>query len=195
MSRGSPEGTKLIVVPSRLVEQLRDVAVRQGVSLSSYTAEALEQALRVEGLGSSLREAVDLYRLMEIQRGSGAVQLPRSSLDRLVGELYPERGEELRRIWFESGRWYGEYLRTKLRGEDLLDFFEKALLVSWNLDDVDVEDEGGSAVFRFTSFVMPLESTELLISYVSGAMRALGYEEVERDFLRGMATILYKATG
>jgi len=191
LTKEAPEGTRLIVVPSRLVDRLRAVVVRRGISVSDYAVEALEQALRAEGHGASLQEAVDLYRLVEIQRGAGAVQLPRSSLDRLVGELYPENGEELRRIWSESGLWYGEYLRAKLRGEDVLGFLEKALLVSWNLDEVEIKDDGSDVALRFASFVMSLESTELLVSYVSGVMNSLGYEEVERDYLRGVATVRY----
>lgn len=195
MIRGVPEDTKLIVVPTRLVDQLRAVAARQGVSLSSYTAEALEQALRAAGLGASLQEAVDLYRLMEVQRGAGAVHIPRSSLDRLIGELYPASGEELRRIWYESGRWYGEYLRTKLKDDDVLGFFEKALLVSWNLDEVEIRNDDGTVTLRYTSFTMSLESTELLVSFVSGAMHSIGFEEIDRDYLRGMATLRYIEIG
>lgn len=195
MIRGVPEDTKLIVVPTRLVDQLRAVAERQGVSLSSYTTEALEQALRTAGLGASLQEAVDLYQLMEVQRGAGAVHIPRSSLDRLIGELYPTSGEELRRIWYESGRWYGEYLRTKLKDDDVLGFFEKALLVSWNLDEVEIRNDDGTVTLRYTSFTMSLESTELLVSFVSGAMHSIGFEEIDRDYLRGMATLRYKEIG
>jgi len=193
--RGAPEDTKLIVLPSRLVERLKAAATRQGVSLSKYATEALEQALRADSLGTSLRETVELYRLMEVQRGAGAVHIPRSSLERLLKELYPENGEELRRVWHEAGRWYGEYVRTKLRDDDILGFFEKALLVSWNLDEVEVRDEGGTVALRFASFAMSLESTELLLSYILGAMSSFGYGELERDCLRGLATARYMRQG
>lgn len=192
MIKGDSEDTKLIVVPSRLVERLRAVAVRQGVSLSSFTTETLEQALRAYGLGSSLQEAVDFYRLMSIQRGAGAVHMSRSSLEHLVSTLYPENGEELRKIWYESGRWYGEYLHTKLKNEDVLGFFERALLVSWDLDEVEIRKDDVGITLRCTSFMMSLETTELLLSYISGVMRSLDYEELDRDYLRGMATVHYK---
>jgi len=188
-----PEDTKLIVVPSSLAERLRAVAVRQGISLSNYAADALEQALRADGMGTSLQESVDLYRLMEIQRGAGSVNISRSSLNRLIEELYPNQGEEMRKAWRESGRWYGEYLHTKLQGEDVLGFFEKVLLVSWNLDEVEIKKEAGFTTLRYASFTMPFQTTELLISFISGAMSSLGYEELDRDYLRGMATLRFKA--
>lgn len=189
--RGAPEDTKLIVVPSRLVERLRAVAVRHGVLLSSYTAEALEEAIRVEELGASLREAVDLYQLMQIQKGANTVQIRRSNLDYLIRELYPTNGEELRRIWYESGQWYGAYLRTKLKDDDVLGFFERVLLVSWNLDEVDIRNDDGDITLRCTSFTMSLENTDLILRFISGAMSSFGYEEMTKDYMRGIATVHY----
>jgi len=190
--RRVPENTKLIVLPSRLVEKLKDVAARHRVPLSSYTKLALEEALRADELGASLREVVDLYQLMQIQMGVDAVHIPRSSLEHMIKELYPTNGEELRRIWYESGRWYGAYLRTKLKDDDILGFFEKALLVSWDLDEVEIKNDDGDIILRCTSFTMSLESTELIISYISGAMSALGYKELTKKHLRGMATVHYR---
>ena len=191
LRRGDPEDAKLIVVPSSLVDRLMAVAIRQGVSLSNYAADALEQALRADVMGTSLQETVDMFRLMEIQRGAGSVNISRSSLNLLIEELYPNHGEEMRRAWRESGRWYGEYLHTKLRGEDVLGFFEKTLLVSWNLDEVEIKNEEGFVTLRYASFTMPFQTTELLISFISGVMTSLGYKELDRDYLRGMATLRF----
>jgi len=192
MVNGAPKGTKLIVLPSRLVERLRKPAGRQGVSISNYAAEALEQALRATGLGISIQEAVDLYKIMQIQREAGAVQISRESLDRLIEKLHADGGEDLRAIWLEAGRWYGEYLRAKLKGDGVLGFFEKALLVSWNLDEADVDEEDGGVRLRCTSFMMSPEKTELLINYITGVMLSLGYEEVSNEHLRGMVLTRFR---
>ncbi len=192
MSVGPQEKTKLIVVPSHLVERLRAIALRQGVSLSTLAAEVLEQASRVEELGATLKGAVDLQRLVDIQRGAGAVNVSRSTLEHLISRFYEDDGDELRRIWQEAGRWYGEYLHTKLGDGEALSFLEKGLLISWNLDEVEIRDEGGEVRLRCASFMMSMEMTELLLSYVSGVMRALDYEETERDYLSGMATLSYR---
>lgn len=186
-----PKDTKLIVVPSKLVQRLRVIAGRQGVSLSNFTAEALQQAVRAEEVGASLEEAVDLYRLHEVQRGSGAIQIPRSNLNAMIGELYKNHEDELLKAWKEAGRWYGEYLHARL-GDEALDFFGKALMVSWNLDEVELRNDSLMAFIRFTSFVMSLELTELLINYLSGTMTALGYEVTEEDHLKGLANIYYR---
>jgi len=192
LSGGPQEKTKLIVVPSSLVERLRAIALRQGVSLSTLATEVLEQASRAEELGATLKGAVDLQRLVDIQRGAGAVNVSRSTLEHLISRFYEDDGDELRRIWKEAGRWYGEYLHTKLGDGEALSFLEKGLLISWNLDEVEIRDEGGEVRIRCASFMMSMEMTELLLSYVSGVMGALDYEEEERDYLSGMATLRYR---
>lgn len=192
--RGEPEDTKLIVVPSRLVDRLRAVASRQGVPLSTFAKEALEQAMRAERLGVSLRETVDLFHLMQIQKGANSVLIPRSSLNHLIKELYSTNVEELRDIWYESGRWYGAYLQTKLKDNEVLDFFQKVLMISWDLDEVEIRNDDGEVTLRFTSFTMSLESTELIIGYITGVMNSLEYDVQSKDYVRGMAKIHYKRT-
>jgi len=191
LSTELPKETKLVVLPEQLVERLRGIALRQGVSLSSFASEALEQAVRAEEMGASLGETVDMYGLHEVTRASGAIQIPRSNFDAMIGELYRGQKDELLGVWERAGRWYGEYLRARLGGGALA-FFEKALMASWNLDEVEVEADGLVVELRFTSFTMSLELTELLVSYISGAMDAFGYTAMGEDHLRGLATLSYR---
>jgi len=190
-----PENTKLLILPTHLVDRLKVIATRQGVSLSSFATDSLEQALRVNEMDASLSDAVDAYRLSEIQRGAGMVDVPRSSLNHLVERLYGRKGEELRRVWGEAGRWYGEYLRTKLQPGEALGFLENELLVAWNLDEAEIRGSETEVAVRWVSFTMTGEFTELLLSYLSAVMEALGFREVERDSLRGMATLKYTRIG
>jgi hypothetical protein len=191
----TPEDTKLLILPTHLVDRLRAIATRQGVSLSSFAADSLEQALRVDEMDASLSDAVDAYRLSEIQRGAGMVDVPRSSLNHLIEKLYSKKGENLKRVWGEAGRWYGEYLRAKLKPEETLGLLEKELLVAWNLDEAEIRGGETEVAVRWVSFTMTAEFTELLLSYLSAVMDALGYREVGRDSLRGMATLKYTRIG
>ncbi|MFP3952444.1 MAG: hypothetical protein ACLFVP_09940 [Candidatus Bathyarchaeia archaeon] len=179
------------MVPEDLVERLSEIANRMGVSISNYATEALKQALRINSLNATLDEAVDAYRLVKIQQGAGGVHIPRSTLNQLLKELYKEEGDRLKKMWYEAGRWYGEYLNTKLGDDEALSFLEKDLLISWNLDEVEINNNGYEASIRYASFMMTDEMTELLLSYISGVMRALNYREENKDYLRGMATIKF----
>jgi len=195
MRRLPQEDTKLLILPTHLVDRLKAIATRQGVSLSSFAADSLEQALKADEMDASLGDAVDAYRLSEMQRGAGMVDVPRSSLNQLIERLYPKRGGDLRRVWEEAGRWYGEYLKAKLGQGETLGFLEKELLVAWNLDEAEVKVSDNEVSVRWVSFNMTEGFTELLLSYLSAVMGALGYREVGRDSLRGMATLKYTTVG
>lgn len=189
---GRGDGTRLIVIPRRMIEGLREAAERAGVSLSRFASGALEEAIRAERMGIPLGEAVELYGFMKAQRDAGAIQVSRSILEYLVSQLYGASGEGLRRLWYGEGRWYGEYIKARLKGEGVLGLLERALRTSWNLDDAEVRVEDGLVRVRCASFNMNLETTELLISYISGFMSALGFEEVFRDYLNGLAILEYR---
>jgi len=188
---GTKKDYKLIFLPEKLVERLNNIAIRKGVSITNFATKALEQSLRADELGVTLDETVDTYRLLRVQRGSGAVQIPRSRLTSVVRELIRDDKEELLAAWYEAGRWYGEYLHTLL-GEEAVDFLEKDLLVSWNLDEVEVRNDEITVDLRIASFVISLELTELLISYVKGVMVSLGYEVSKEECLRGLAALNFR---
>jgi hypothetical protein len=190
LTKKQPEDAKLLMLSSELVDRLRDASNRKGTSLTGYATEVLEEALRAEKLGAPLGEAVEAYRMGEIHRGAGAMVVPRNSLGQLVNDLRNGRVEDLPLIWEEAGRWYGRYLTGKFTVDEVIPFLRRDLLASWNLDEVEIAD-GDDAVLRFTGFGMSEEFTNLLLSYVHGLMESLGYAEVEKDSLRGMATIKY----
>jgi hypothetical protein len=190
LTKKQPEDAKLLMLPSELVDRLRDASNKKGTSLTGYATEVLEEALRAEKLGAPLGEAVEAYRMGEIHRGAGAMMVPRSSLGKLIEDLRNGRVEDLPSLWEEAGRWYGRYLTGKLTGDEVIPFLRRDLLASWNLDEVEISD-GDDAVLRFTGFEMSEEFTNLLLSYVHGLMESLGYAEVGKDSLRGMATIKY----
>jgi hypothetical protein len=185
------DDTKFIVVPAAVANRVRLVSGRLGSSVTNYATEVFNQAFRVDEMGSGLEEAVDMYRLVTVQRGAGSIQVNRSSFKELVERLYGEDAEELASIWFESGRWYGAYLLTKLNGEDVFGFLEKDLLVSWNLDEAEVREEDFLVSIRCTSFGMSMELTDLLVNYLVGFMEEFGYVENDREVLRGLVLMKF----
>ena len=182
---------KFIVVPAEIANQLRIVSGRRGSSAVSYAEEVFTQAFRVDEMGSRLEEAVDTYRLVTVQRGAGSIFVNRARFKELVERLYREDAEELSSIWYESGRWYGAYLLTKLSGEGIFGFLEKDLLVTWNLDEAEIRQEDVIVFVRCTSFGMSRELTDLLVHYLVGLMDELGYIENDRDVLRGLVIMKF----
>ncbi len=182
---------KFIVVPAEIANQLRLVSGRLGSSVGGYAEEVFTQAFRVDEMGSSLKEAVDTYRLVTVQRGAGSIFVNRARFKELVERLYLEDPEELSGIWYESGKWYGAYLLTKLNGESIFGFLEKDLLITWNLDEAEIMQQDVLVSIRCTSFGMSRELTDLLVHYLIGLMEELGYSENDRDVLRGLVIMKF----
>jgi len=193
MSKGVVKERKLIAVPSELVRELNEVANRKGVPFYDYTAEALEQALRASRMKRILREIVDFYEVMEMRKASGHVLIPRDTLNWLIKKLYPKEGNDLKNVWLDAGRWFGKFLAAKLHSHEAVEFFVKMLMASeWELDEVSLEKKENVLRLRLVSFTLPLENTELLMSYVEGVMQSLGYATENRECMRGMINIDFR---
>ena len=183
--------TKWVVLPEELVNRAREAAIKQGVSFTDFATEALEQAVKVGGWGASLKEVTDLFNIHEVMRASGAIQIQRSDFDEMLQESYEKDREKLLADWRIAGRWYGEYLRAVYR-DDVLDYLEKVLWVSWNLNEVEVVEEDYTVKINFTSFTISSEFTELLVDFISSLMTALGYEVKKVDVVKGLAALTYQ---
>ena len=179
---------KLIPIPKPLSNQLKLLAGRMGVSVPSITEDALEQVLRVDELGSNLKDAVDLLHMAQVHRGAGLINIQRAGFKDLIKQLYMEDSESLLKLWYSSGRWYAAYLSNRLNGE-LFDFFRRDLFVSWNLDESEINVEDVVVNVRLTSFGMSSEFTELLVLYTKGFFEELGYVGSEEDVLPGLISL------
>jgi len=190
LTKKQPEETKLLMLSSDLVDRLRETSVKKETSLSGYAMNVLEEGLRAEKLGASPKDVVDAYFMSEIHKGAGVLIMPKSSLGQIIEKLGQDQLEGLEKLWDEAGRWYGKYLLSKINSNEVLHFVRQDLLNSWNLDEVEIKIEDNVSL-RFIGFMMSEELTHLLLSYMHGLMESLGYKEIERDSLRGMATIKY----
>jgi len=191
MITGTKLGYKLLSLPEELVERLQQAASRKGLSITAYSEENLEEALKAEDNGVPLNEAIESYRLLRIQLAAGAVQVPRQRLDAVVKRLFASDKKETLSDWTEAGKWYGEYLRT-LFGENAIDVIGGALKISWNLDEVEMRHDEMKADLRLASFSLSAEVTELLVSYVTGVMQPLGYQKTGGEFIRGLVKLSFE---
>jgi len=182
--------TKLIPIPKPLANQLRLLAGRLGVSVINITEEAIEQVLRADTLGSNVKYAVDILHMAQVHRGAGLINFQRTGILDLIKRLYEEDSESLLELWYRSGRWYAAYLSNRLNG-DFFSFFEQDLLVSWNLDESEIQVEDVVVNVRLTSFGMSGEFTELLVGYTKGFFEELGYVVSEEDILPGLVSFKF----
>ncbi|MEM3174156.1 MAG: hypothetical protein QXU02_04625, partial [Candidatus Bathyarchaeia archaeon] len=84
MSRRPQRETKLVRVYGDLVVKLNEAANREGISFMEYINSVLEQALRAHKMGRSLRDIVDFYELMWMQREAGLIMVPYEVLNKIA---------------------------------------------------------------------------------------------------------------
>ena len=182
---------RLMAVRGDLVEKVIRVANKNGRTVYSFVNEVMEQALEAEEMGRSLKEIVELYKLIEIEKKSGAVLTTRERLSFLIEKLYPLEKEALLEKWYDSGQWYGKYLLLRFGEGKPVEMLEKLLqLYAWDVGEILMSKESGSVHLRC---VAPNHSrkaeTELFSRYLEGVMDSLGYHLKKRDLSKGLVLL------
>jgi len=192
LAKSSSREKKLIRVPSDIVAKLNEAANRAGKPFYDYTSELLEQALRCNELGRPLKEIMDFFELMTLQRNAGLIITFSDLLNYLISLLYSKQEKELHKKWYEAGIWYGTYLQVKFRNRSILEVFTKILSESWwELSEVNLSKEREGFTLRCVSFTLSLERTKLLTSFLEGVINSIGYEILKKDCIRGMIILRF----
>jgi hypothetical protein len=190
MVKRAEKGTKLIKVPTEIVERLMVTSNKRGDPFYGFVAQTLEQALRVYDRGNMLKDVVDFHELMEIYKSSGAKIVSDESFNYLISKIYPTDKDSLHEKWYGFGRLCGKSLMA--RYENPIGMLERFLAeTEWNLNEVEVMNEKGKAKIRCVSPILSVENTELITRFIDGIMYELGYKMEAQDCVRGIISLEY----
>ncbi|MCX8178152.1 MAG: hypothetical protein N3F10_07690 [Candidatus Bathyarchaeota archaeon] len=187
--------TKLVKVYEDLVAKLNEEANKRGVAFFDFINEILAQAVRVLDMGSTIREVVDFYEAMMVQREAGLAMIPFEALDRIVEKFYRGERETLEGLWHDAGVWYGKYLSFRVKDESPFDVFIRSLsFMGWGIKEVTCQKSEDKIGLKCFSLTLSRENTKLLLKFVEGVMNALGYEMADSQCLRGVIEAEFKRT-
>lgn len=188
MSKGGAKGKRLIPIPEALLKGLVQASSKDGKTLNGYIEEALQQAVNVFETGQNLAEMVHYFKILQSQRASGAVFTPLTVFDFMTNKVYTTDKEELLNIWFESGKWYGKYIKEKFDApiQALADFLQAA---RWDLNEVDVKKTDDNFKLNCTSTSLSKEATELLLKFISGAITGMNCKILNNEFMKGLILV------
>ena len=185
------KGKKLVYVSEDLLERAAKVSRDEGVSLGKLVECSLMQAVKVNKLGYRSEQTADFFDVLQSNRVLGGLFVPSGVLDFMIETCCKNDAEQLRALWFESGKWTGKYLVEKFT--DPVDAFGHFLELSrWDLNEVDVKASGNSVKVRCVSTVMTLESTHLLSKFIEGVLSGMGYKVEHVNCLKGMIILASK---
>ena len=182
---------RLVYIPGNIVEEVQNISRRRGESLGLFVTEVLQLALRANELGYGPKEAAEFLDVMQAQRNLGGAFVPKDVLIFLNSAACKSENGDLPAKWYESGKWHGKYIKEKFRNP--IEAFKKFLKATrWDLNEVDVRENGDSVKFRCISTLLTDDATDLLCQFIEGAMHSMGYETEKTDAIKGMILLVFK---
>ncbi|MEM1756429.1 MAG: hypothetical protein QW770_00105 [Candidatus Bathyarchaeia archaeon] len=179
---------KMLAAREDLVERISDIARRRG-TLYDFVNEVLNEAIRADSMGITLREALNEYGLVKMAKDSGFTLVP----ERLwydVIEKVGSRSGWARKLWYEAGEWYAKFYGSP---EKFADSIKKLFwdVVEFNVSKL--EDEGLIVRCLCPKFTVPV--AELFSSFLEGAYGVFGFHPVKRETSRGVVYMEFTLRG
>lgn len=171
---------KMLAAREDLVDRISEIAKKRG-TLYDFVNEILQEAIRADSLGVSLREVIDERGVLRDARDSGFILVPARLWYDLVDRAYAYLGEDwMRDLWYECGQWYGKYYGD-------LDTFSAAVKrLFWDLSEFDLSVEKEYLVVRCIILNSSYSHAYLLGKFIEGALDIYGYELQSEDVSRGV---------
>jgi len=104
---------KMLAAQEDIANKIVELANRKDMTVYQTVNDILEQALRVEGIGLSLKQVVDERWMLERAQEIGFTFTIEHLLYRIVDAAYEEDQERFTGIFKEMGHWYGKYFEAK----------------------------------------------------------------------------------
>jgi len=178
----------MLAAQEDIANLIADLAKRKDMTVYQTVNDILEQALRVEGMGLSLRQVVDERWMLERAREIGFTFTIEQLLYRVMDEAYEEDKEKYAGIWREMGHWYGKYFQAK--HENPMEAFREAMeLFCIGNTDYSMEQTGRSLTLSFIGERLTPGYTELFSLMVEEALQVLGYKLKEKELKKGMVKL------
>ncbi len=179
------EKRKLLAARLSLANKISEIAARRG-TLYDYVNDVLEQAVRAESLGLTLKEILDDRLLLKTAKDAGFSTFPEKIFYELVERGYERLGKQwMSNLWYETGEWYGRYC------EDLATFEDAVNKFFWDVSDFKVSQEGEYLTVTCLSSKFSEVYTSLFSRFLEGALKVLGYDLVEGDVSKGIIRLKF----
>jgi len=176
---------KMLAAQEDIANRIVDLAKRKDMTVYQTVNDILEQALRVEELGMSLKQVVDERWMLERAQETGFTFTIEQLLYRVVDEAYESDKERYTEIWREMGHWYGKYYQAK--HEDPMEAFREALeLFTLGTSEYNLENSNRDLTFSFIGEKLTAGYIELFSVFIEALLSVFGYKLKEKEINRGI---------
>jgi hypothetical protein len=179
---------KMLAAQEDIANLIADLAKRKDMTVYQTVNDILEQALRVEGMGLTLRQVVDERWMLERAREIGFTFTAEQLLYKVVDEAYEEDKEKYTEIWREMGHWYGKYFQAKQ--ENPMEAFREAMeLFCLGNADYSLEQNSRDLTLSFIGEKLTPGYTELFSLMIEEILLVLGYKLKDKELRKGMVKL------
>jgi hypothetical protein len=182
----------MLAADEALANRIVEVAKRKGSTVYGTVNEILEQALRADGMGLILSDIIDNRERLDKAKKMGFTFTVERLLYEVVDLAKENAGEDLEKLWLETGRWYGRYFADK--EGDPLDSFREAmdLLTLGNpVSNVEKVDQGRLSVScigeQYTEGYTAMHGL-----FIQGVMETLGWKLIETENSKGIIRLTFE---
>ncbi|MEM0489000.1 MAG: hypothetical protein QW707_07375 [Candidatus Bathyarchaeia archaeon] len=181
-------GKRLVYIPEELIEQILELRSR-GESISKFVEEAVALAIKAGRIGLTPERVWEIIDVLYLQRVLGGAFIPQEVMNYIMEGMYKDRKDEFLKLWFESGKIHGRYLRERFNDpvKALKCFLEAT---RWDLNEVSIiRSENGVFRLRCISSALSLEATEMLCHFLQGIINGFSYKIQGVEYLKGMIIV------
>ena len=176
---------KMLAARDDLADRIGKIAESRGFTLFGIVNDLLDLAIKADGMGISLREALDLYKLAKEVKDASFTLVLESLLYDTAEIAYEKDNEKTLKTWFDAGVWIAQ--RYIARGvKDPLAAYERELKVfAWNIPGISMQWSGEGVSFRILSPRFSESYTVLFNRYIQGILAGSGYEVTFNEVGKG----------
>ena len=176
---------KMLAARDDLADRIGKIAESRGFTLFGIVNDLLDLAIKADGMGISLKEALDLYKLAKEVKDASFTLVLESLLYDTAEIAYEKDNEKTLKTWFDAGVWIAQ--RYIARGvKDPLAAYERELKVfAWNIPGISMQWSGEGVSFRILSPRFSESYTVLFNRYIQGILAGSGYEVTFNEVGKG----------
>jgi len=186
MGENEVGGGKFVPISEATLKQIEAASRSENYSIRKFIEEGLIGVIRAYEMGYPPSKLVDVLEFLRIHDAFGGLIVPRAIFSEILKiKFNGQEKEYLLEKWYECGRWYGASLRRS--SDDPISTFKLYLMsMGWNLNEVEVREEGNDLRLVCVSSTITAEETEILSRFITGALFGMGCAIKKEDIMTGM---------
>jgi hypothetical protein len=182
----------MLAADEDIANKVAEMAKQRDSTVFQTVNDILEQALRADGMGLNLSEIIDNRGMLEDAQKTGFAFIIERLLYDSIDLAHQHAEVQISDMWFDMGRWYGNYFNNKSR--DAIDAFQRSMqLLTLGTSEFSIEKTRNGKLSvscvgeKFTSGF-----TEVFSLFIEGVFQTLGYNLFLKENSKGIIRLAFE---